>query len=240
MTRAPKVIGSAVAAAAAVYGGYVALTYLRFGRSSGHAAGSPLLDRFMPEHEVRERHSVRVAAPAEITSAAARDVSFRDSRVARIIFALRELPVRLVGSLPAITERRSILDEVTALGWRELAMAPGRQIMGAVTQPWKPEVHFRGLSPDEFVRFRDPGYAKIAWTIEVDPAGNSASVFSTETRVMTTDPASHERFRRYWAVVSPGIRIIRYEILRLVRTEAERRFALHGSAAGEGGRLAPQ
>jgi hypothetical protein len=40
---------------------------------------------------------------------------------------------------------------------------------------------------------------------------------------MTTDPVSHERFRRYWAFLSPGILIIRYEILRLVRAEAERR-----------------
>jgi hypothetical protein len=180
-----------------------------------------------------------VAAPAEITFAAAGDVSFRDSRVARILFALRALPARLLGSVPASTERRSVLDEVTALGWRPLAKAPGRQIMGAVTQPWQPDVRFRGLSPDEFVRFREPGHAQIAWTIEVDPAGDSASVFSTETRVMTTDPASRERFRRYWAVVSPGIRIIRHEILRLVRTEAERRSALQGSAVGPGRRLAP-
>ena len=111
--------------------------------------------------------------------------------------------------------------------------------MGAVTQPWKPQVHFRGLSPDEFVRFREPGYAKIAWTIEVDPAGHSASVFSTETRVMTTDPASHERFRRYWVVVSPGILIVRHEILRLVRPEAEPRAGLHASAARDGRRWAP-
>jgi hypothetical protein len=39
---------------------------------------------------------------------------------------------------------------------------------------------------------------------------------------MTTDPVSRARFRRYWAFLSPGILIIRYEILRLVRAKAER------------------
>jgi hypothetical protein len=39
---------------------------------------------------------------------------------------------------------------------------------------------------------------------------------------VTTDPVSRERFRRYWALLSPGILIIRYETLRLVRAEAER------------------
>jgi hypothetical protein len=42
---------------------------------------------------------------------------------------------------------------------------------------------------------------------------------------MTTGPVSRERFRRYWAFLSPGILMIRYEILRLVKAEAERTFA---------------
>jgi hypothetical protein len=96
--------------------------------------------------------------------------------------------------------------------------------MGAVTQPWRQEVQFRGLRADEFVAFREPGYAKIAWTLEVEPAGASSSRFSTETRVMTTDPVSRERLRRYWACLSPGILMIRYEILRLVKAKAERTF----------------
>jgi hypothetical protein len=221
--RALKLIGAAAATAATVYGGYVAFTYLRFARLSSDTEPNPLLDQVMPEYEVRERHSVHVAAPAEITLAAARDISFQDSRIARMIFALRALPARLVGTPPGPTERRPLLDEVTALGWRELARTPGRQIvMGAVTEPWRQEVHFRGLPSQEFVAFRDLGHAKIAWTLEVEPAGPSSSVFSTETRVLTTDPVSRERFRRYWAFLSPGILIIRYEMLRLVRAEAER------------------
>jgi hypothetical protein len=209
-----------------VYGAYVALTYVRFGQPSEEAERNSLLDQLMPDYEVSERHSVSVSAPAEITLSAAREISFQDSRIARTVFALRELPGRFRGVSPAPTKRRSVFDEVTALGWRELAHAPGRQIiMGAVTQPWKQEVEFRGLPVEEFARFREPGYAKIVWTLEVEPTGPSSSVFSTETRVIATDPVSRERFRRYWAFLSPGILIIRYEILRLVRTEAERRSA---------------
>jgi hypothetical protein len=227
MKRALKVIGSAVAAAAGVYGGYVAITYVRLGGASGKAEGNPLLDRLMPEYEVRERHSVNVAAPAKVTFEAAHRISFHDSRITRTIFALRALPGRLLSGLPAPMERRPIFDEVMALGWHQLAETPGRQlIMGAVTQPWRQEVQFSGLPAEEFVVFREPGYAKIAWTIEVAPTGPSSSVFSTETRVLTTDPLSRERFRRYWAFLSPGILIIRYEILRLVRAEAERRSAI--------------
>ena len=180
----------------------------------------------MPEYDVRERHSVSVSAPAEITLAAARDISFRDSPIVRAILALRALPGRLRGAPAAPIERRPFLDEVIALGWRQLGETAERRIlMAAVTQPWRQQVRFHGLPAEEFVAFRQPGYAKIAWTIEVEPVGRSSSVFSTETRVATTDPISRERFRRYWAFLSPGIRDIRYETLRLVKTEAERRDA---------------
>ena len=48
------------------------------------------------------------------------------------------------------------------------------------------------------------------------------AILRTETRVVTTDPESRERFRRYWSVFSPGIVLIRYEVLRMVKAEAER------------------
>jgi hypothetical protein len=223
MGRALKVIRGTVAAAAGIYSGYVAVTYLRFRRESDRTGRNPLLDQLMPEYEIREHHAVSVSASADITLAAAREFSFHDSLIIRTIFALRELPGRVLGASPAPLVRRPVFAEVMALGWRQLAEISGRQvIMGAVTQPWRQEVHFHGLPAKEFITFREPGYAKIAWTIEVEPAGPSSSVFSTETRVVTTDPVSRERFRRYWALLSPGILIIRYETLRLVRAGAER------------------
>lgn len=225
MRRALRLIGSVVGAAVTVYGVSVAVTYLRSGRATGRVERHPLLDRFMPEHEVRERHATRVAAPAEITLRAARRVSFHDSVVARALLVLRALPGRIRGGPPIGAARRPILDEVLALGWRPLAEAPDYLVMGAVTQPWKSEVRFRGLPPEEFAAFCEPGYAKIVWTFEVDPIGPASSVFATETRVVTTDPASRERFRRYWAFLSPGILLIRHAILRVVRAEAERAFA---------------
>ena len=235
MRRAPRLIGTVVGVAAAVYGVSVAVTYLRSGRAAGRGERHSVLDRFMPEHEVRERHATRVAAPAEITFRAARRVSFQDSVVARALLALRALPGRILGGPPVRTTRRPVLDEVLALGWRPLAETSDYLVMGAVTQPWKSEVRFRGLPPEEFAAFCEPGYAKIVWTFEVAPTGPASSIFATETRVVTTDPWSRERFRRYWAFLSPGILLIRHAMLRLVRTEAERTF--RSQAAG--GRSSP-
>ena len=71
---------------------------------------------------------------------------------------------------------------------------------------------------------------KIAWTIAVTPQADGGSVFRTETRAVATDPAARARFRRYWTLASPGIVLMRWEMLRLVRRAAERR--VHGPWAG--------
>jgi hypothetical protein len=97
-------------------------------------------------------------------------------------------------------------------------------VLAAVTQPWEAHPRFIGLPLEEFVRFGEPGYVKIAWSIAVEPRGEAASAFVTETRVTTTDADARRRFRLYWAAFSPGIKLIRREMLRLVRADAERRW----------------
>src|SRR4030095_8933783 len=117
---------------------------------------------------------------------------------------------------------QSLIDEVLSIGWGVVAQEPGREIVrGAVTQPWKSDVEFRALPPDEFAAFNEPGFAKIAWTIRAEPLGAATSRFYTETRVATTDAEARKRFRRYWTMVSPGVRLIRREILRLFRSPAD-------------------
>jgi len=224
--RAWRVVGGGVGAATLLGLGYVATQWLRYGHVRKRRGPPTLLDRFLPECEVLEQHKTRVAAPADVTFAAAREMSLAASPVVRAIFRGRELLMR--SSVPeraAEQPSRSLLDEVLSIGWGVLAQEPGREIvLGAVTQPWKSHVKFRALPPDEFAAFDTPGFAKIAWTIRAEPLGFATSRFFTETRVATTDPEARKRFRRYWTLVSPGVRLIRRESLRLVRADAERRF----------------
>lgn len=215
-------MGAGAGAVALLGLGYMGVTWYRYGKVSRIARRDPLLDRFMPKYEVRESHETKVAAPAEVTFAAAQELDLHRSTIVRAIFTGREL---LMGAAHAKADHSAgFLSEVLAVGWSVLAEEPGRElVVGAVTQPWHADVQFRGLPPLEFIGFREPGYAKIAWTLTAEPAGDHASIFRTETRVVTTDTASRAQFRRYWSVFSPGILLIRYETLRLVRQEAERR-----------------
>jgi hypothetical protein len=214
-----------LALAAGAYAAYVGVAWYRYGHPSRAARPEEqdeLLDRFMPAYEVAGRHHVRVAAPADVTLAAARDMDLQASSVARAIFKGREL---ILGATPDTRSRpHGLLAEVQSLGWGVLAEVPGREIVvGAVTKPWEPNVTFRALPPDEFAAFREPDYVKIAWTIRADPIGSTESIFRTETRAVATDPRARVRFRPYWSFLSPGMFVIRWMSLAPLKKEAERR-----------------
>jgi hypothetical protein len=228
--RAIGVAAGGLGLAALGYGVYVATAWCRYGHapSPDPDATDPLLDHFMPEYEVAERHQVQVMAPAEITLLAASEANLQQSAIVRVIFKAREL---ILGAEPGAQGRpKGLLAETEALGWRVLAEKPGREIVvGAVTQPWMPNVVFRGLAPDEFREFREAGYVKIVWTLRADPLGSAESIFRTETRVATTDLIARSRFRWYWARFSPGIVLIRRILLTHLKREAERRVLPPGS-----------
>ncbi len=210
--------------AAGAYATYAATTWLRYGKVRAGVGddADALLDGFIPLYEVVERHHAHVAAPARIAFAAACEVDLQQSGLVRAIFKGREL---MLGADSDVSARpHGLLAVTTALGWGVLAEIPGREIVvGAVTQPWKGNVVFRAVSSDEFAAFNEPDYAKIVWTLRADPIDAATSIVRTETRVTTTDSGARRKFRRYWAVVSPGVEIIRRVGLMLTKADAERR-----------------
>jgi hypothetical protein len=225
MRSGARWLGACLGFATASYATYVAVTWYRYGCVAQPAQPEDrdvLLDRFMPKYEVVERHHVRVAAPAETTFSAACDMNLQQSAVVRAIFRGRELI--LGGKTEESFAPLGLVAQAKNWGWGVLAEAPGTEIIfGAVTQPWLANPTFRALPSDEFEAFHEPGNVKIAWTLRADPINAGRSVFRTETRVATTDPTSRAKFRRYWAFLSPGIKLIRWVSLGPLKAEAERR-----------------
>jgi hypothetical protein len=229
--RRAAVIGAGATAGA--YLGAVASAWFRYGRPrSATFEPDRLLDRFIPVFDIVERHQVRVNAPANITFAAACDLEFEQSPLIAMIFKARE---RILGSArDAAGGPRGLLERTKSSGWGVLAEISGREIvMGAVTRPWEANVVFRALPPDQFASFNEPGYVKIVWTLRTDGVGEGLSMARTETRAVATNGAARRRFRRYWALFSPGIVLIRYEALRLVKADAEQRAQAGNPVPGD-------
>jgi hypothetical protein len=217
--------GMAIAAGGALLGwpAWAAVTWARYGHPRRPFRRDRLADRFLPAYEAVERHEARVAAPAALTFAATRAIGLQRSGLVRAIIHGRERLLRVRGE--SVWPPGGLAAQMRSWGWAVLAEEKGREVvLGTVTQPWRGDVRFRTLTPDAFVAFDEPGYVKILSVIAVEPVGAAASIVRTETRVATTDAVARARFRRYWAVFSPGIVLIRRALLRLVRREAERHW----------------
>ncbi len=170
------------------------------------------------------RHTIRVHAPADLVFDVAENFDLASLRPVRALFWLRAKVLRAKGSARPGPMRLG--HEMSDIGWGVLARSPGRLlVMGAATQPWVADVEFTSIAPDAFSAFSEPGYIKIAWTLETQPLRPGASLLSTETRVVATDDEARRRFSRYWRMFGAGIVLMRLLLLPAVRREAERRFA---------------
>jgi hypothetical protein len=221
-----RLVTVATAAAAAAYAAYVTNTWTSYGNPPAPRLddNDELLDRFMPEYDLVERHSITIAAPAGEVLAAAKEQDLLELPLVHAIFRARELALGASPGEPVLP--RGLLAATRWLGWGVLAERPGREIVvGAVTKPWEPNVTFRALPPDEFAAYHTPGDVKIVWTLRADPVDSGRSIFRTETRAVATDPIARDRFRRYWSFVSPGVSAIRWLSLQPLKRQAERRAA---------------
>lgn len=228
MTSIAKLLTAGAGLAGASYATYVATTWLRYGhpKPARGAATDDLLDTFMRDHDVCERHALAVDAPADVTLAAAKLLELDSSRLIRGIFKARELILR---SAPDEAPRRKgLFEDMKALGWGVLAETEREIVMGGVTKPWQANPVFRPLPPDQFAAFAEPDYVKIAWTLRASPRALGDSIFRTETRAVATDVGARKKFRLYWSLLSPGIWLIRAAMLPALKAVAERNWRIEG------------
>lgn len=187
-----------------------------------------LIDRFLPKYDVTYVCETSVDAPTDVTYAAMRDTELRDP-VMSALFALRELPLRIARRLrgepsppapPKVT-----FGTITDQGpmWVRLAEEAGVElVIGSVGRFWRKDYGGRAVTPEQFESFRDPGYAKLAISLAVRPAG-SGTILRYEARTATTDAAARRTFRRYWRLISPGVAFIMRRALQRIKAESERR-----------------
>lgn len=181
-----------------------------------------LIDDFMPNFDVSERHHTLVLAPADHAYAAARKVDLVRSRVVRGLLTARGIP-GLVTRRRRSAPRSMTMDDLLAAGFVWLGEEPGREfVLGLVGTFWKPKGGVSRVDPSEFASFDEPGQAKAVWNFRVIPDGDDRSFVTTETRVRVPDEPSRRKFVLYWAAIGPFSGVIRKQALSLIKADAER------------------
>jgi hypothetical protein len=179
------------------------------------------LDEFLPDYDVNEVHSTRVAASPDAVMAALRSLTAREVPLLVALMAVRSLPALLTGRRRR-RPKGTIVEGFLKGGFVALAERPHELGVGAVGRFWLSSAEVRRVSAAEFAAFREPGYARAAFNMHAEPAPGGGTLLTTETRIQATDDEARRSFRRYWRVIYPGSAAIRLAWLRAIRRRAER------------------
>lgn len=180
------------------------------------------LDDFVPSCQFREVHSIRIHAPADAVYRAARSVTAREIRFFRLLTWIRSPRFSRAGreDILAAPADKPLLDVALRSGFVLLAEDAGRELVFGTILCGRPPGVTRG-SPQDFVDLDRKGLCKVAMNFRLREEGGGWIRLSTETRVLTLDPAARRQFAVYWRVISPGSALIRRMWLEAIRRRAE-------------------
>jgi hypothetical protein len=186
-----------------------------------------MLAPFVPNPRLAELDSVDVAVSAADAYEAARHLDLSRAPMVHALFALRTLPTRLFGRSDGTL--RLTIDDIVAgeRGFQLLADEPGRGfVVGAIGRFWKPDIEWADVAPAEFGAFAEPGWARVAWSVVVEPRGAHAARVTVALRLDATDDAAWHAAHRYYRLIGPFSRFIRRQMLqRLERALGSEREA---------------
>jgi hypothetical protein len=203
------------------------------------SAGAPTTaDDFLPIYDVSDGVATVVLADAATTWEAlvAADLIElgRQKPLVGLLGAVRALPAfadqLLRGKKPAKLPERLSLEDMTRLPpedgrWVLLAKQPGRALgLGLVGKFWLPVIQFATVTPEEFVDFNAPGYARTLYLLTIRPLDGNRCLLEALMRTSTTDERARRWFRSYWTLgVGSGAHVLVNGLLDVVRKDAERR-----------------
>lgn len=185
-----------------------------------------LIDRWLPQWDFYEYHSVEIDAPPEVVYEQLKLLDLNNLLLTRFLFSLRGIPALMRGR-PARRPLKLTLQGLVDAGFVVLDEQAGREIvLGLIGRPWVPSGDVRRVTPSGFEQVQDEGLVKMAWNFLVEGRGANACRLSTETRILALGERSRRNFRRYWRLIEPFSGAIRIDALWAVKRHAESQQAI--------------
>ncbi len=168
-----------------------------------------LIDEWLPEYDVGERHDIALPVGPERALELARSAPAAPDGIVRALVTARGMTAR----------DETIEGFFAAHRFVVLGETPTEWVVGAVGAVWRPRGGLVHLDDAEAWRAAVPGTIKAAADFRAEriPGG---SRLTTETRVQVMDEQARPAFRRYWFVVGPFSALIRKRWLRAVQQAA--------------------
>jgi hypothetical protein len=189
-----------------------------------------LLNKYLPEYDFNEVHAMTIHASPEKAFAAIKEMKPSElSALVYWLFSIRNLPARLMGKsfVKQKWDDKPFLEQLyhEEGGFIPLAEMPCSEVVfGMIGQFWQltdgksPKI----ASPQEFLAFDHPDYAKVGANLAVTDLGDGTVRCTTETRIYAANPATKKKFAFYWRVISMGSGFVRVMWLNAIKRRAER------------------
>jgi hypothetical protein len=184
----------------------------------------------MPTWDVRSSHEVEIRAEPEAVYEAILRTDFSRNALLRFLLALRAIPALLLAPRTAWQQWRQVAKAPTAgpaghlfpAAFTQLeATPPSELVFGLTGRFWTPAGDLVPTDPTTFREAVPPGLARGAWNFHIQPLAPGRTSLRTETRVTCGDPATRRSFLRYWRIIRRGSGVIRWALLRQIKTAAE-------------------
>ena len=108
------------------------------------------------------------------------------------------------------------------MGFVVLEHQPDQEIiLGLTGQFWKASGKIQECTAEEFTSFNHPDFAKAVWNFKIVQQGDNHVLLVTETRIFCTTEVVRKKFARYWFLIKPFSGLIRKEMLRIIKRNAE-------------------
>jgi hypothetical protein len=190
-----------------------------------------LVRRYLPQAEFSGEVSVNIEAEPERIFRAIQLVTLAEMPLANWIGRLRYLPGRLFGTsqegaAAVDIERTPFIQLLQAQNTNIiLAEEPNREVvMGAIGKFHNLlDQHFVLLeSPEEFMRFEEPDYQKLAMSFRITPLSEErVNRLSLIHGTHAMSRAARWKFGLYWIGIKPGGNFVSWLMLRAIKRMAE-------------------
>lgn len=176
------------------------------------------LEQLLPSYDHHEVHRRQIAGePGEVWDALL-DTRIADLPLTCLLARLRGGPAAWLRPAPAAQQEMRAID---AMAPRPLVSDRPRELILAdiarytAMRPSRPPLAGDDWTPEAFAAFAEPGWSKVAMNFRLQPTDTGTELI-TETRVLSTDPATRRAFSLYWIPVRLGSGLVRQDVLHAV------------------------
>lgn len=169
-----------------------------------------LIDEFMPKYDFNETHDIKIRAKRRDVFRSLNETDLCDSWIIRTLFFLRGLPTR-----------KMKLSEMKKMRFETLGKNENEELLLSLAGKfWKITGDLQKINSSNFREFDNKGFAKAVWNFSLDKEAEETRL-TTETRIKCLDEGSRKSFGFYWTFIQPFSSIIRMEMLKTIKRNAE-------------------